>query len=380
MGVSYNADGGDKDYYDFSDELKTSFYQGNMKVSFLNEQAALYLGKFDDFNADFIADGYALGGQYVTNLADKDYGPYLTGLMISPIPVSGLRLFVGFPILPQNGNGIPNADYSKWSNLGKKIKLAASYQLPDDKATINAGFRPGTYFDGVDAAGTGTYAKLTEDFTKSQFGEGYLQVLMPNLTDGVNANFTYDIRYRDAEYKTVRGTTKEHTSLAHMVGLSAEFGSLVKEGLMLAVEDRFFFANDDYIQSDEKFMYDIFAVAAEMPIDGQLFNIGLNLAGMFGSDANGTALSNNGDVSTGNYYCNDDIGMSINDMATAKTSNLKGVATKYIGVYANPYVKFNMSNGALTIGAELLYTSFKNDNVTNTGFNYRIPVGLKFDF
>ena len=71
LGVSYNADGGDGDYYDFSDKLNTSFYQGNMKVSFLNEQAALYLGKFEDFNGDFIADGYALGGQYITNLADS---------------------------------------------------------------------------------------------------------------------------------------------------------------------------------------------------------------------------------------------------------------------------------------------------------------------
>ena len=382
LGVSYNADGGDGDYYDFSDKLNNSFYQGHMKVSFLNEQAALYLGKFEDFNGDFIADGYALGGQYITNLADSDYGQYLTGLMISPIPLSGFRMFVGFPILPQNGNGIPDGDYDKWSILYKKAKIAASYELPNS-FSINAGWRPGTYFDGVDDADSGTMAGLTDKFTESMFGEAYLQFLMPNIVEGVSANVSYDLRYRDnAYYKKIDGTKKEHTALAHMVGASAEFGSILSDALTFAVEDRFFFAGDDYITSDEKFMYDILGVAVEYAVGGKPFSIGLNCAGMSGADAQGTSLADDGGakITTGNYYCSGDIGMSLNDMDTASLSGLSGKATTYIGFYANPYIKFNMSNGALTIGAEVCYTNFSNDDVTNTGLSYRVPVGLKFEF
>ena len=387
LGLYFNADGGDNEYYDFSDDVDTAFYQGNMKVSFLNEQTALYLGKFEDFNADFIEPGYALGDQYITNLADKDHGQYLTGLMITPMALSSLRFFVGFPILPTHGNGIPDSDrkFDQWNILYKKAKIAASYQLPNDM-TINVGYRPGTYFDGVDAyakktADRGEMAALTDNFTESLYGEGFLQLSAPSIIDGVDANLSYDIRYRDEEYATY-SATKEHTTFAHMIGLSAEFGSLISDSLSLAVEDRFFYADDDYIKADEKLIYDIFAVSAEVALAGQPFSVGLNAAGMFACDALGTAFANDGGakIKTGRYYCDDSIGMSLNDMATASLSGIYGNPSTYIGAYVNPYVKFNMSNGAVIVGAEICYTNFSNDNVTNTGLSYRIPVGLKFVF
>ena len=183
LGLYFNADGGDEEYIDYSDGGKgTPFYQGNMKVGFFNDQVQLYTGKFEKFNAGYIANGAVLGEQYITNLSDKNYGPYLTGLEFIPQRISGLKFFAGFPILPIRGNGI-QADWegNQWKNLGKKVKLAASYQFANDM-TINAGFRPGTYYDGVDRgakaiatddSGSTTFNEKTA-FTKSMFGEGYV--------------------------------------------------------------------------------------------------------------------------------------------------------------------------------------------------------------
>ena len=391
LGLYFNADGGDEEYFDFSNGgSSTPFYKGNMKISLLNNQVFFYTGKFEDFNAGYIEDGYALGGQSITNLADKDNGQHLTALEFAPAFVSGLKLFAGLPILPYYGNGIEEAfEANQWKYLGKKFKLAASYQLPIDAVdlTINAGWRPGTYYDGVDkwdatAKTGGDKATLTEGFTESVFGEGFIQFLLPDVIDGLSLQASYDLRYRDADYVTVAYETKEHNSLAHMGAISAEFGSLLNDELYLAIEDRFYYADDDYIRSDEKLAYDIFAIAAEYELAGLPFSIGCNLAGMFASDARGTAFAeDNGAKVYGGKYCfASDVGMSLNDMATASVSGLSGKATTYLGAYANPYVKFSLPNGAVTVGAELSVTKFYNDDVTNTGVSYRIPIGVSYRF
>lgn len=383
LGLYFNADGGNQEYYDFGDKLNTSFYKGNLKAGFFADQVSLYLGKFEDFNADFIVEGYALGEQYITNLADKYYGQYLTGLLIEPqiFGLNGLRLFAGCPILPQNGNGIPDAEYDQWNVLYKKFKFAASYTL-DNNIAIIAGFRPGTYFDGVDEADSGEMALATSNFTESLFSEGFVQVSLPNVIDGLKANASYDIRYRDGTYTNTANETEEHKTFAHMLGVSAEFGDFISPDLTLAVEDRAFFADDDYITSDEKLLYDILALSAEYNLITLPFNIGLNAAGMYGVDARGMAFTDNNGakIATGRYYCDKDIGMSLNDMATASVSGLSGKSSQYFGLYANPYIRVKMSGGSLKIGAEFCLTKFKNEDVENTGFSYRIPVGLKFAF
>ncbi|MCH5294889.1 MAG: hypothetical protein J1F14_03180, partial [Treponema sp.] len=216
LGLYFNADGGDEEYYDFSDQIYTPFYQGNMKVGFLNDQVNLYTGKFENFNAGYIAGGAVLGDQSITNLADSDYGQYLTGVEIAPYVVKGLRAFVGFPILPIHGNGIQLDEYNQWKNMIQKFKLAAQYKLPveDLDATVNAGFRLGTYYDGVEAVvdldkeADKTelgLARATKNFTKSVFGEGYVQAVLPGLLDVVDLTVSYDIRWRNASYKNVAG-------------------------------------------------------------------------------------------------------------------------------------------------------------------------------
>ena len=381
LGLYFNADGGDEEYYDYSDNINTPFYQGNMKVGFLEDQVKIYTGKFDDFNAGYIEEGYALGSQSITNLADSDFGAYLTGLEFTPYAIKGLKFFAGFPILPTWGNGIPtDFEANNWKYLGKKVKLAAQYTLPENLGlpfplTVNAGWRPWTCYDGVDQ---GEYQTLTETFTKSQFGEAYLQVLLPNIVpDFLSLNVSYDIRYRDSSYTNVKLETEEVTALAHMFGISADL-NLIEE-LALSVEDRFYYAGDDYLASDEKMIYDVLAASVEYAVPAKPFSIGANIAGTFAADVDGSAFStSNGYAEIDSYYF-DGVQMGCNDMLTADTTGLTKAST-YLGAYLNPYLKVRFDNGALTIGAELQYTCFFDEDVTNTAFTYRIPVGLSFAF
>ncbi|MBR4599236.1 MAG: hypothetical protein IKO39_04220 [Treponema sp.] len=381
LGLYFNADGGDEEYIDYSDGGKgTPFYQGNMKVGFFNDQLNIYTGKFEKFNAGYIQKGYVLGKQYITNLADKHYGPYLTGLELSPSILSGFKIFVGFPILPIRGNGIQTNEYNQWKYLGKKVKIAASYQLPlpDFDLTLNAGFRPGTYYDGVD--NEGTMSTYTETFTKSAFGEGYVQAIMPNLADMLNMTLSYDIRYRDSEYTTIRSTVKKHTAYAHMIGIAGEMA--LNEQFVLGLEDRFFYAGDDYLKSDEKLVYDILALNGEYAVPGSQCSVGLGLAGIFAADAMGTGFAVNSDgytkINNACYAVDKDIALTLNEMATANL--LGGEATTYLGAYAKPYFKYTFANGALTVAAEIAYTKAFTKDVSNSCFAYRIPVGLKFEF
>ncbi len=380
-GLYFNANGGDDEYTDFANGYGTTpFYKGNMKISFFNDQFRVYTGKFEKFNAGYIENGYVLGAQSITNLADSKYGQHLTALEVQPYAVPGFKFIAGLPILPVSGNGISESTAAnQWKNLYKKFKLAASYTLPVEAlpATVNVGFRPGTYYDGVSAA----LATLTTDFTESQFGEGYIQFAIPSLADFLALNLSYDIRYRNSSYENTLGETVNKTALSHMVGVSGKMNLL--ENLSLAVEDRFYFFGDDYLLSDEKMLYDVLAVNTEFGFAGKPFACGIDLAGFFAADANGTSFfmdKSTASIQNVNYVSDKNIDLTRSDMATADVSNLAGDPTTYIGFYANPYFKVNFSNGALKLGAEVSYTNFFNANVNNTGFSYRVPVGLTFAF
>lgn len=381
LGLYFNADGGtSSDYYDFSDLYNTHFYKGNMSVGFLNNQLKVKLGKYEDFNDDMIQAGYVVEDQSISNLADSTVGAYLTGVEYAPNFAPGLRIFAGLPILPIMGNGEHYDEaYNQWKNLYKKAKLAATYTFPvsDFAITVNAGYRYGTFYDGIDASGTGTMALYTENFTKSAFGEGYLQVVIPGLLDMFDVTASYDVRYRNASYVNSSSTTVEHVALAHygQVGLSTK---LLDNDMTVSVEDRFFFASDDYLKSDEKALWDMIAVNAEYAFPGTIFSAGADLAGMYAVDANGAGFVD-GAINNSAYASDsDNITMTFNDMACATAPGTG--ATTYIGAYACPYFKVNFSNGALKIGAELCYTQFATSSVTNTCLSYRVPVGLTFAF
>ena len=167
-----------------------------------------------------------------------------------------------------------------------------------------------------------------------------------------------------------------------MVGVTGKM-KLLDEALSLGVEDRFYFFGDDYLLSDEKMLYDVLAVNTEYAFSGKPFACGIDLAGFFAADANGTSFfmdKSTASIQNVNYVSDKNIDLTRRDMATADVSNLAGDPTTYIGFYANPYFKVNFSNGALKLGAEVSYTNFFNANVNNTGFSYRVPVGLTFAF
>ena len=72
--------------------------------------------------------------------------------------------------------------------------------------------------------------------------------------------------------------------------------------------------------------------------------------------------------------------MSVNKMNTASVDGLSGKSTKYMTLYFNPYLQRNFASGYVTIGAEVQYSQFQNDNQTNKGFNCRVPIGVCFLF
>ena len=46
---------------DMTSQVATLFHQGNMRVSFLNDQLRVYTGKFEEWNCGYIWGGYVLG-------------------------------------------------------------------------------------------------------------------------------------------------------------------------------------------------------------------------------------------------------------------------------------------------------------------------------
>lgn len=376
----------DSSYYtDYTDDYDgTPFYQGNMKVQFFSQQMNVYLGKFEDFNAGYISEGYVLGKQNIRNLADRTEGQYFTAVEVTPYIVRGLRLLAGLPILPVGGNGVQNdRESNQWKNLYKKVKLAAGYEVKGI-GKFTAGWRPGTYYTGVkdyDASVS------TSAFLDNYFGEAFLQADLTSLFEtlglGIKANVSYDFRYRDdANYVTIAGDTKEHFSTAHYFGLSANLSELIPVSeLSLAAESRTFYADDDFLASDEKLFMQQLGLSGEWNFSGTKLNAGLDFVGNFAQDANGTAFTysaTNGYAAVSRDHF-DDIQLGWNNMPSAYAP-ASGDSTKYIGLYFAPYVKYNFANGYAKTGLEVLYSAAIGKDDTNTAVSYRVPLALVFNF
>ncbi|MCH5290867.1 MAG: hypothetical protein J1D88_03785 [Treponema sp.] len=383
------------DYYVSDDQglayVQTIFYQGNIRAAFFNEQFFIYTGKFEDWNAGYISEGYVLGGQQIHDLASHSVGQHITALEIAPYALKGFKFMAALPILPGHGNDVnTNIGANHWKNLYKKFKLVAQYKLPieDTDIILNAGWRPGTYYSGVEA-----YHKLSKDedgnyndFTKSFFGEAYIQGNFFSLVPGFDLNATYDFRYRDGKYTTVTSGTKEHFTTAHMVGVSANLGSdlLQVENLSLAIEDRFFYADDDYIFDDEKLIYNRIGARAGYKFGDGPWELGLVFVNTLAADARSTAFSKDGSGKYGKVISDsfDDIAVGYNKMAISDnfTRIPNGDSGNYHSEYLNPFVQYNLSNGFIRLGVELQFAQVKTGGETYSSFNYRVPVGFCFWF
>ena len=383
----------DSEYYtDYTDSYDgTPFYQGNMKVQFFNQQMNVFLGKFEDFNAGYIFDGYVLGSQNIRNLADRKEGQYFTAIEVTPYIIRGLRLLAGIPILPVGGNGVQNdRESNQWKNLYKKVKVAAGYEL-EGVGKFTAGWRPGTYYTGVKAYDA---SSSTSAFLDNYFGEAFVQADLTKLFDtlglGIKFNVSYDFRYRDdASYKSfgmsngaLSYETKEHFAAAHYFGLSADFSELIPlSELSLAAESRTFYADDDYIASDEKLFMQQLGLSGEWNFSGTKLCAGLDFVGNYAQDANGTAFTYSASdgyaaVSRDHF---DDVQLGWNNMPST-CAPASGDPTKYIGLYFAPYVKYNFANGYAKTGVEVLYSTAIGKDDTNTAVSYRVPLALVFNF
>ena len=341
------------------------FYKGNIRVGLINDQLIVHAGKYEDFDAGFVIFGYALGGQNIRPLAQRDNGQHLTAVEFIPSFIPGFRFLAGLPILPGADNDIDYRNANLWKNLYKKFKLAASYKLAGPNITLYGGWRPGHYYSGVDGKqGDG-------DFTDNYFGEAYLQADMPSLIPGVKLNASYDFRYRDKD--AVDNEVGKFVT-AHYVGVSGQITSIPQ--MVINIEDRFTYADDHYIAKNEKLVYNEIAVNGTRAISGTPYLIGWNANFIYAQDAKGSAFKNETARVDSQWF--DDFCMSSVWMRAAPLPK-SGAPGRYFEVYLYPYFQKNFGNGLFSLGIELQYTHFEARNTT-WGFSYRVPVELRFWF
>lgn len=359
-----DADGNETGY------TPSAIHQMNMRIGFFNDQLQVYTGRFEEWNAGYVFNGYQLGGQPITELANRGSGQYFTGLECAPFRVPGLKVLVGLPILPINGNGVQTwYAGNDWKNLYKKVMFRASYAWLRQNIIFNAGFRPGTYF-------TGMYDYDKKDgATTNYFMEGYLQADMPSLVPGVKLNATYDFRGRKNE------TVGKFTT-AHYLGISGMVDPmLLPTGLNITFENRFAYADDHYTATNEKFIYDKIGVGGRYSVSGTPYVVGLNLSGAYAQDANGTSFPNNNGLSYDNaantpWLAAYDI---TTDWIVSANNAGSGAPGRYWGAYAYPYFEKPFANGFFQIGVEVQFSQY---HVTSTTQNltYRVPVKFCFWF
>ncbi|EID84598.1 hypothetical protein MSI_18880 [Treponema sp. JC4] len=365
-------------YYDYNTatavKYATMFHQANLSASFWNGQIVAYTGKWEEWNCGYIYGGYALGAQNIRDIASRSEGQYFTGIEWIPVfnPLTGFRILAGLPLAPNY------LDEDNWNILYKKTKLHAQYRWQKYNIVVNTGWHPGEYYTGVDDDNART---ATNTYSKSAFGEAYIQLDFPTLFQYFRFNASYDFRYRDAEATKFNGDVESKFATAHYIAFSGQTN--VIPTWTFNFEDRLFYADDHYIAANTKLLYNITGLAAIHAIPSTSYKIGLNTNIMFAFDNNGKAFSTSGRISSG--YA-DDLSMGWDWMqacteATADGGLGKTLETgkpgKYFGCYVYPYFQKDFQNGYFQTGVEIQYQRFESANTVD-GLVYRVP--FKFCF
>ena len=331
----------------------TYFHQGNMRVGFFNDQLFVHTGKFEEWNDGYVFNGYQMGGQYVQELASRDAGQHITALEFIPRDITGLKLFAGIPVIPIYGNSVQvETSYNSWKNLYKTAKFAASYKVLPINTTFNVMFRPGTYY------ASKAYV------TTSYFGEGMFQADMPTLIPYTKLNATYTIRYRE------NSDVNKYVT-AHTFGASAQIKPV--QNLTINVEDRFAYAADHYVATNDSLIYDALAIGAiyDIPQNGIAF--GINTFFTYAQDTLGTwgtASGNNSNTWTPDFAIT-------SDWMTACAAVTSGTTGRYIGAYGYPYFQKNFGNGYFRAGVEVQYTHYQTSDASQA-VTYRVPLNFCF--
>lgn len=357
-----------------SDDASTPIGQMWLCTHFFNDQMRFYTGNFasNGWNAGYIFGGYVLGGQKIDSLAMRGTASdsAFSGIELQPSALTGFKMIAGLPVAPFTSS---YSKFNDWSHLAKAVKVMAQYRWLLYNITFNGGVRPNTYFTN----GKG-YA---DDFTKSYFGEAFLQVDMPSLIYGFMMNMSYDIRWRKAEVDgdlTVSGEDWSKTTTAHIAQVSAKFTQLVP-GWEFGIEDRFAYYAPHYITTNETAIFNILGLSATHPIPGTSFVFGFNAVFMYGQDANGQA---NGLNKPTNFdaLCTDLVAFDYNFMGLDgedKMAPKTGSAGRYYSIYGYPYIQKNFANGNAKLGLELQYKHLETSNVLQA-IAWRVPLGLTF--
>ena len=367
----------DKTNYFNADKDDTSTPIGQMWLCthFLDDQFRFYTGDFaaNGFNAGYIFPGYVLGGQKIDNLAMRGDASdsAFSGVEFLPSSIKGFKMIAGLPVAPFTNS---YEKFNDWSHLAKAVKVMAQYRWLLYNVTFNGGIRPNTYY--TNGAG------FDDEFTKSRFGEAFLQVDMPSLFYGFMMNMSYDLRWRKAEESGSNlqsGEDWSKTVTAHIAQISAKFTQLVP-GWEFAFEDRFAYYAPHYIRINETAIYNVLGISATHPIPGTSFVFGFNSQFMYGQDANGYGNGMDKD-SIAKYYdafCTDLVTFDGNFMnLDGEPSTARGHEGRYYSIYGFPYIQKNFANGNAKLGLELQYKHLKTSNVLEE-FAWRIPVGLVF--
>ena len=351
-----------------SDNNATMIHQANVKARFWNDQLNFYTGKFEEWNAGYILNGYALGGQNIRDLASRSEGQHFTGvewvpnMSVANGALVGLRLIAGVPFVPPYEDEAEDAN--KLSTVYKKVKFMGAYKWLRPNIDFHFGFRPGTYY-------TGNADYSSDNYTTNYFGEGFVQADLPSLIYGVKLNVSYDIRYREAEATLTDLSTWKGWTTAHYFGVSGTTNLI--PGVTMNFEDRAYYADDNYIAINEKLFFDQLAFQFTKPIQGTPYVLGFNVYGMYGQDANGTSF-NNDRVSSDAF---DDLAMDAEWMQVADHKITGGEPGRYYGAYACPYIQKNFGNGFFKAGVEFQYMYEKSAS-TYQGITYRIPLAFCF--
>lgn len=356
------------------DDVSSPIGQMWLCTHFFDDQMRFYTGNFasNGWNAGYIFPGYVLGGQKIESLAMRGDASdsAFSGIEVLPTALTGFKAIVGFPIAPFTDS---YEKFNDWEHFAKSIKLMAQYKWLLYNITFNGGLRPNTYF--TNGAG------YSDNYTKSHFGEAFLQVDMPSLFYGFLMNMSYDLRWRDVEVdgsNLESGKDWSETVFAHIAQFSMKFTQLV-EGWEFGFEDRFAYYTPHYITINETAIYNIIGVNGTHPLPGTSFVFGFEAQFMYGQDAAGKANGYN-KPDYFDAYCSDLISFDANFMGLDGDGDhapATGSAGRYFTVYGYPYIQKNFGNGFARLGLELQYKHLETSNVLQS-IAWRVPVGLVF--
>lgn len=357
--------------YKDADGDETMFHQANFTARFLNDQIKWYEGKFEEWSAGYVYNGYLLGGQgMIAPLAERGVGQYVTALEFLPTSLfggvlNGFRMIADVPLIPPSDE-YDYTEANKLSEIWKKVKLAGQYRWMAKNIVFNFGFQNQYYQGQVAAHNDG------ENFSTLYYHEAYLQLDFPSLFYTVPFNATYSIRWRSDKALTSDLTYEDFIASAHYFAVSGAIKGL-PEQIGLTWEERLAYADDNYMAVNEKVLYDMFGVGITKPIPGTQYVLGLNLYGMYGQDANGKGFKDG--RCSGDYF--PDFNFEV-DWLSSAADVTTGYPTKYFGAYIYPSFTKNFQNGFFQVGIEVQYDYFTNEASTTQNIIYRVP--FKFCF